>query len=63
VSGPLHVAGPEPVSRYDFARLLGAIDPRGAPAPPGRARNVALDSSRAAALLQMRLRGVREVLK
>jgi dTDP-4-dehydrorhamnose reductase len=63
VSGPLHVAGPEAVSRYEFARLLGALDPRGVAAPPGRAKNVALDSSRAAGVLQTRLRGVREVLK
>jgi dTDP-4-dehydrorhamnose reductase len=70
VSGPLHVAAPEAVSRYEFARLLRAangLDPetvRGAPSPgAGRARNVALDSSRAAGLLSTRLRGVREVVK
>jgi dTDP-4-dehydrorhamnose reductase len=58
-TGILHVAAPEAVSRLELARLLGARDPRGAPTPPGRARNVALDSSRAAALLATRLRGVR----
>jgi dTDP-4-dehydrorhamnose reductase len=70
VSGPLHVAAAEAASRYEFARLLRAahgLDPetvRGAPSPgAGRARNVALDSSRAAALLSTRLRGVREVVK
>ena len=70
ISGPLHVAAPEAVSRYEFARLLRAahgLDPetvRGAPSPgTGRARNVALDSTRAAALLATRLRGVREVVK
>jgi dTDP-4-dehydrorhamnose reductase len=58
VAGPLHVAAPEAVSRADFARRLRAahgFDPasvRGVPSPrTGRARNVALDSSRAAAVL------------
>ena len=67
VSGPLHVAGPDAVSRYELALLL-APDPRavrGGPSPTaaGRARNVALDCSRAADLLQTRLRGVKEVLR
>jgi len=67
--GPLHVAAPDAVSRYDFARLLRArhgLDAdavEGAPAPRvGRARNVALDCSRAAELLRARLTGVREAL-
>ncbi|HEX5245803.1 MAG TPA: sugar nucleotide-binding protein [Gaiellaceae bacterium] len=59
--GVLHVAAPDAVSRLELARLLGARDPQGAPAPPGRARNVALDSSRAASLLATRLRGIREI--
>ena len=58
VTGVLHVAGPDAVSRLELARLLGARDPRGAPTPPGRARNVALDSSRAAALLSTKIRGI-----
>jgi dTDP-4-dehydrorhamnose reductase len=65
VSGLLHVAAPEAVSRYEFARLLRAAvgaDPdgvRGAASPRGRrARNVALDSSKAAGLLASTLRGV-----
>jgi dTDP-4-dehydrorhamnose reductase len=58
VSGALHVAAPEAVSRLQLARALGARDPKGAPAPAGRARNVALDSSRAAHLLATRLRGL-----
>jgi dTDP-4-dehydrorhamnose reductase len=69
LAGVLHVAAPQAVSRYELARLLRAAaggDPeavRGAPSPrSGRARNVALDSSRAARLLATRLRGVREVL-
>jgi dTDP-4-dehydrorhamnose reductase len=59
----LHVAGPEAVSRLEFARLLGAADVRGVPSPRvGRPRNVALDVSRASALLATRLRGVSAVL-
>jgi dTDP-4-dehydrorhamnose reductase len=66
LAGPLHVAAPEAVSRYELARALrsahgvdregvrGALSPR-----RGRARNVALDSSRAAALLAKPLRGLR----
>ena len=59
LTGPLHVAGPDPVSRLELARLLGARDPKGAPTPPGRARNVALDSSRAASLLWTKIRGIK----
>jgi dTDP-4-dehydrorhamnose reductase len=66
----LHTAGADAVSRYELARLLRAAhghDPdavRGGHSPAaGRARNVALDSSRAAALLAAPLRGVREVLE
>jgi dTDP-4-dehydrorhamnose reductase len=65
VAGPLHLAAAEAVSRYELARILRARaggDPdaiRGAPSPrEGRARNVALDSSRAAALLRTRLTGI-----
>jgi dTDP-4-dehydrorhamnose reductase len=60
-TGVLHVAAPDAVSRLELARLLGAHDPQGAPTPPGRARNVALDSSRAARLLATPLRGIREI--
>jgi len=70
VSGPLHLAAPEAVSRYELGRLLRARhggDPDeilGGRAPhQGRARNVALDSSRAAALLSTRFRGVTEALE
>ena len=68
LAGVLHVAGPEAVSRYELARLLAGAqgrDPdeiRGAPGPPGRARNVALDSTRAAGILRTRLRGAMEAL-
>jgi dTDP-4-dehydrorhamnose reductase len=58
LAGVLHVAGPTAVSRLELARFLGAVDPHGAPAPPGRARNVALDSSRAASRLTAPLSGI-----
>ncbi|HET8895181.1 MAG TPA: sugar nucleotide-binding protein [Gaiellaceae bacterium] len=61
--GVLHIAGPDAVSRLEFARLLGASDPKGAPTPPGRARNVALDSSRAESLLAVPLTGLRRLLQ
>jgi dTDP-4-dehydrorhamnose reductase len=67
--GLLHVAGPDAASRYEFARLLAAAHGRdpdeiaGGPSPGGsRARNVALDSTRASQLLRTRLRGAREAL-
>ena len=71
----LHVAGPDAVSRYEFARRLRAAhghDPdtvTGAPSPVGsglrglRARNVALDSGRSRKLLETRLRGIREIVE
>ena len=62
--GPLHVAGADDVSRFDFAVLLGA-DPaqlEAAQTTPYRAPNVSLDSSRAASMLATRVRGVYEVL-
>ena len=68
VSGPLHVAGADVLSRLDFARLVCAHrgrDPavlRGAPAGPDRPKHLVLDSTRARALLRVRLRGAREVL-
>jgi dTDP-4-dehydrorhamnose reductase len=64
-AGLLHVAAPEAVSRYELARRLRAaagLDPdavRGAPSPrSGRARNVALDSARAAEILGKPLTGM-----
>jgi dTDP-4-dehydrorhamnose reductase len=64
LAGPLHVGGADDVSRYDFALLLGADPERiqRAHTPPDRPRDVSLDSSRAAAHLATRVRGVREVL-
>lgn len=65
LEGILHVAGRDAVSRYEFARVLAASqgrDPteiRGRTSPRGtRARNVALDSSRAYALLRTPIHGV-----
>jgi len=68
IAGPLHVAGADALTRLDFARLVAARhgrDPealRGGPGGPGRPKQIALDSSRAQALLRVRLRGAREVL-
>lgn len=64
IAGALHLGGADDVSRLDFALLLGADPKRIEPAhtTPERAPNVSLDSSRAAVLLETRLRGVYEVL-
>jgi dTDP-4-dehydrorhamnose reductase len=64
VRGPLHVAGADDVSRFDFAVLLGAEPAQleAAHTTPDRARDVTLDSSRARDLLRTPLRGVHEVL-
>jgi dTDP-4-dehydrorhamnose reductase len=62
VSGPLHVAGAEAVSRAEFAELVTGVPVRSEPAPDTRPLDCSLDSSRAQALIQTRLRGVREVL-
>ena len=61
-AGPLHVAGAEGLSRWEFAGLLAGRPVAGAPAPPGRPLDCRLDSSRARALLATPLRGVRQVL-
>jgi dTDP-4-dehydrorhamnose reductase len=60
-AGPLHVAGPDAVSRWELACLVAGREVAGAPAPPGRPRDCRLDTTRATALLATRLRGVREV--
>jgi dTDP-4-dehydrorhamnose reductase len=71
LSGPLHLAGADVVSRYDFARMVAAAHGRSpdrirsalsAESGVRRPRNCALDSSRAQSLLRTQLRGVREVL-
>jgi dTDP-4-dehydrorhamnose reductase len=61
VSGPLHVAGADGLSRLEFARLVNP-SARGGPRPPGRPGDCRLDSSRARSLLRTRLRGAHEVL-
>jgi dTDP-4-dehydrorhamnose reductase len=61
VSGPLHVAGADDVSRAELAELVAGQPVRRASAPPGRPLDCALDSSRARALLRTELRGVRTV--
>jgi dTDP-4-dehydrorhamnose reductase len=65
VAGPLHLGGADDVSRFDFAVLLGAdaATIERAHTAPDRAPNVSLDSSRAAALMPTRLRGVYDVLR
>jgi dTDP-4-dehydrorhamnose reductase len=50
-AGILHIGGPEALSRRDFAERLRGAPVRSRPSPPGRPRNVALDSSRARRLL------------
>ena len=62
VSGPLHVAGADAVSRAGFAELVAGAPVRQEAAPATRPLGCSLDSSRAQALLRTRLRGVREVL-
>ena len=59
---PLHLAGADAISRYDFAIRLGADPARieRARTTPDRPPDVSLDSSRAAGLLRTRLHGVYE---
>jgi dTDP-4-dehydrorhamnose reductase len=61
VTGPLHVAGPEPVSRWQLACLAAGREVTGVTAPPGRPLDCRLDSSRATGMLLARLRGVYDV--
>ena len=62
ISGPLHVAGADDVSRAELAELIARRPVETAEAPPARPLDCRLDSSRATELLGVRLRGVREVL-
>jgi dTDP-4-dehydrorhamnose reductase len=68
VTGPLHVAGADALDRLQFARLVAARSGRrpdalrGGTGGPGRPKRLALDCSRAQAILRTRLRGAREVL-
>jgi dTDP-4-dehydrorhamnose reductase len=61
VSGPLHVAGADHLSRADLAELVAGRPVRRSPAPPGRPLDCRLDSSRAQKVLRTRLRGAREL--
>jgi dTDP-4-dehydrorhamnose reductase len=70
-AGPLHLAGADGVSRYEFACLVAAANGRrtdhlrtatSAEKAPQRPRDCRLDSSRATALLGAALPGVRAVL-
>lgn len=58
VTGVLHVAGTDPLSRADLAELVAGRPVRRSPAPPGRPRDCRLDCSRARSLLATELRGV-----
>ena len=62
VTGPLHVAGADGVSRAAFAERVRGGPVASAPAPSGRPLDCRLDSSRAQGMIRTRLRGVREVL-
>ena len=61
VTGTLHVAGPEALTRQQFAELITGRAVRGGPAPAGRPLDCRLDSSRATGLLATVLRGVSDV--
>lgn len=63
VSGPLHVAGADPVSRAELAELVVGAPVPTAEAPPTRPLDCRLDSSRAQVMIRTRLRGVREFLR
>jgi dTDP-4-dehydrorhamnose reductase len=61
VTGILHVAGPDHVSRADLAECITGRPVRRAPSPPDRPHDCRLDTARARQLLATRLRGVREL--
>lgn len=61
VAGILHVAGPDAVSRHQFAELITGHPVRHVPAPVGRPLDCQLDTTHARGLLTTVLRGVREV--
>jgi dTDP-4-dehydrorhamnose reductase len=62
LTGALHVAGPDDVSRAELAELVTGAPVRSGPAPRGRPTDCRLDSSRARSLVRTRVRGVRDVL-
>jgi dTDP-4-dehydrorhamnose reductase len=59
--GILHVAGPQAMSRREFAAAIVARAVRGGPAPSDRPLDCRLDSSLARGLLSAELRSVSEV--
>jgi len=61
VSGVLHVAGADAVSRAELAELAAGRPVRRAAAPPGRPHDCSLDSGVARGLLRTELRGVHTV--
>jgi dTDP-4-dehydrorhamnose reductase len=63
VSGPLHVAAADAVSRAEFAELIVRKPVATTTAPPGRPLDCTLDSRRAQRLMRTPLRGVRTVLR
>ena len=68
LTGILHAAGADALSRFELARLLAPHPERVrgatlAEAGPLRPRNCSLSSARAGELLRTRLRGAREVLQ
>jgi dTDP-4-dehydrorhamnose reductase len=63
ITGLLHVAGADDVSRAELAELVTGRPVRRARAPAGRPLDCRLDSSTARALLGVELRGVREVFR
>jgi dTDP-4-dehydrorhamnose reductase len=62
VRGPLHVAGADAVSRFEFAELVAHRQVAGVARPPDRPGDLRLDCSSAYAFLRTRVRGVHEVL-
>jgi len=60
--GPLHVAGPDGMSRAELAALIAGRNVRTSPAPAGRPLDCRLDTTRAAAILTTPLRAPAAVL-
>jgi dTDP-4-dehydrorhamnose reductase len=63
VTGFIHVAGADALSRAELAELVAGHPVPHAPAPSGRPLDCRLDCSRARALLRTELRGIRSVFR
>ena len=63
LTGVLHVAGADAVSRADLAELVAGRPVRRAPAPAARPLDCRLDCSRARTMFDTELRGIRSVLR